>query len=146
MGAGAFLEPLAVVVLLFGGAWINREPNVARSHPRRNSAPYSLRREDEEDGDGLLNDPSDPILKSTVPTRVHSPSLIAKDEEGWRKRSVGFWRWSAQLETPNTTVFRNRMLSRLLHKFPFLVECWYWALVYWVCFSSSPVYDACFWC
>jgi hypothetical protein len=27
-------------------------------------------------------------------------------------------------------------LSRLLQKFPFLVEAWYWALIYWVCISD----------
>ena len=26
----------------------------------------------------------------------------------------------------------GRLLSRLLRRFPFLVEAWYWALIYWV--------------
>lgn len=35
------------------------------------------------------------------------------------------------MTSPNTVVFEDRFLSRLLRKLPFLVENWYWALVYW---------------
>jgi hypothetical protein len=34
--------------------------------------------------------------------------------------------------SPNTKRFQDYFLSRLLKKFPFLVEAWYWALIYWV--------------
>jgi hypothetical protein len=34
--------------------------------------------------------------------------------------------------SPNTRRFQDYFLSRLLQKFPFLVEAWYWALIYWV--------------
>ena len=134
MGAGAFLEPLAVVVLLFGGAWVNREPNLVRSHLRKNSAPCSPRRTDEEDGFPITSPKLGTSSKSpkATPNRAHSPSLIVANEERWRKRRIGFLGWHAEVGTPNTAAFRNRMLSRLIHKFPFLVECWYWALIYWV--------------
>ncbi|KAL1958018.1 hypothetical protein VTO42DRAFT_5230 [Malbranchea cinnamomea] len=128
MGAGAFLEPLVVVVLLAGGAWINRETDVVRSYSRRNGAPY----DDRDEEDGVFEDSRDADIQvPAVPSRAHSPSLINTPEERWRKRNIGCWRWRTQVETPNTAIFRNRPVSRLLHKFPFLVECWYWALVYW---------------
>lgn len=135
MGVGAFLEPLAVVVLLFGGAWVNREPNVLRPYTLRSSSPCSSRGTGEEDGLPAASSEPDILSKSpksTSTSRALSPSLTVAHEERWRKRKIGFWRWHAEVETPNTAVFRNRMLSRLVHRFPFLVECWYWALIYWV--------------
>jgi hypothetical protein len=40
--------------------------------------------------------------------------------------------WRREVASPNTAVFSDRLLSRLLRRLPFLVECWYWALIYWV--------------
>jgi len=37
-----------------------------------------------------------------------------------------------EVVSPNTRRFQGYFLSRLLKKFPFLVEAWYWALIYWV--------------
>jgi hypothetical protein len=37
-----------------------------------------------------------------------------------------------EVVSPNTRQFQDYFLSRLLKKFPFLVEAWYWALIYWV--------------
>lgn len=37
-----------------------------------------------------------------------------------------------EVVSPNTRRFQDYFLSRLLKKFPFLVEAWYWALIYWV--------------
>ena len=39
--------------------------------------------------------------------------------------------------SPNTKRFQDYFLSRLLKKFPFLVEAWYWALIYWVSIRSE---------
>lgn len=121
-GIGAVAEPLVVIVLLFGGTWINRDfdPGRKRRRPgdaRRVSDDLSLRGLEEE---GLIE------------SRSSSPSLLPEQEAKWRKRTLGVWGWKKEVITPNTRKFKGYFLSRLLEKFPFLVECWYWALIYWV--------------
>jgi hypothetical protein len=44
-----------------------------------------------------------------------------------------------EIVSPNTRQFQDYFLSRLLKKFPFLVEAWYWALIYWVRFPQIQV-------
>ncbi|KZZ95103.1 hypothetical protein AAP_01591 [Ascosphaera apis ARSEF 7405] len=63
--------------------------------------------------------------------RALSSSLLPHQEPTWRTREVSVFGWKKKMVTPNTARFRNHLLSRLLAKFPFLVEAWYWALVYW---------------
>ncbi|KAK0664083.1 hypothetical protein DIS24_g689 [Lasiodiplodia hormozganensis] len=132
MGAGAFIEPLVVVSLLFGGTWLNRNSDYrlfasSRSHRHashvRSSSPDSLESgmQSPTDADGLLS------------PRASSPSLLSADTEPkWRKRELRLLGFRTRVTSPNTRVFRDRFLSRLLQKFPFLVEAWYWALIYWV--------------
>lgn len=120
MGLGAVLEPLAVVVLLFGGTWINRETE----HSHRSLAlpsSSSSNGSDEESGFDRKGE-----------SRPLSPSLLHQHEPRWRTRSVGVGPRSVEVRAPNTAVFRSRFWSRVLYRLPFVVECWYWALVYWV--------------
>ncbi|KAJ5510906.1 hypothetical protein N7453_003009 [Penicillium expansum] len=126
MGAGAVIEPLVVIVLLFGGTWINRSvgSSSTRRYSRRNS---NLRRADS--SDSLESGYSSQSTKDgLLGSRSHSPQA---PENGWHKRQVGLLGLNFEVSSPNTIVFQDRLLSRLLRKFPFLVECWYWALVYW---------------
>ncbi|OQE34579.1 hypothetical protein PENCOP_c017G05358 [Penicillium coprophilum] len=123
MGAGAVLEPLVVIVLLFGGTWINRSVGSSTKYnTRRNS---NLRRASSDSLESGYSSQStkDGLLRS----RSHSPQA----EDRWHKRQVGLLGVTFEVSSPNTIVFQDRLLSRLLRKFPFLVECWYWALVYW---------------
>ena len=126
MGVGAILEPLVVVVLLFGGTWINRSKHAIPRRCRWQGSPYQSR--------SCLPDASDSDEDGTLSPRSWSPSLLHAPENRWRKREVRIFSSRFQVTTPNTAVFHNRLLSRVLRKFPFLVECWYWALVYWVWF------------
>lgn len=124
MGVGAVLEPLAVIILLFGGTWVNRVVNPSRLSSRRN---LSLPRVDS--SDSLESGYSSPSTKDgLLGSRSHSPL----PEDGWHKRQVGLLWFKFEVTSPNTIKFQDRLLSRVLRKFPFLVECWYWALVYWV--------------
>ena len=68
----------------------------------------------------------------TPSKRTLSPSLLPSQESRWRTRELRVFGCTRTVRTPNTAVFRNRFLSRLLRRFPFLVEAWYWALIYWV--------------
>ncbi|KAJ4516490.1 hypothetical protein HRR83_001824 [Exophiala dermatitidis] len=127
MGAGVFLEPLAVVVLLFGGAWINRATDYSWSGRYGWDEPLPVARPFEKAEDISVEE-----AQSTHARRSLSPSLLVAVDEKWREREVRFLGYCKVVRTPNTAVFRGRLLSRVLHKFPFLVEAWYWALIYWV--------------
>jgi hypothetical protein len=121
-GIGAVAEPLVVIILLFGGTWINRDFDPGRKRrragdERRISNDMNLRELEEE---GLID------------SRSSSPSLLPEQEAKWRRRTLGVWGWKKEVTTPNTRRFKGYFLSRLLERFPFLVECWYWGLIYWV--------------
>ncbi|KEZ45332.1 Integral membrane protein [Scedosporium apiospermum] len=133
MGIGAFAEPLVVITLLFGGAWFNRtlgRDNVVSNlvsysplgHARKRSDDYGRRNSDSE-----LSD-----RDASVDWASNSGTLSPLEQSRWRNRKIRLFRYQRTVSTPNTTVFKDRLLSRLLQKFPFLVEAWYWALIYWV--------------
>ncbi|OQV01516.1 hypothetical protein CLAIMM_06861 isoform 1 [Cladophialophora immunda] len=139
MGAGAYLEPLAVIVLLFGGAWINRAPDSFSSS--RSPLTFSFEEDDTDVPDLPLARAVDGGADADVENlhisrskRSLSPSLLPSQEDKWRERElkIPVLGYRRVIQTPNTAVFRHRLLSRILHKFPFLVEAWYWALIYWV--------------
>lgn len=132
MGVGAFAEPLIVVSLLVGGTWVNRARNdidryrIWGEHKRDDlgsSRGSTSRSNSIADEDGLTN----PHNSSNSPTYLSQPEPAA-----WHTRTISFMSWRKEVHSPNTAIFADRMLSRLLRRFPFLVECWYWALIYWV--------------
>ena len=129
MGAGAYLEPLAVITLLFGGAWINRARDNALTQRPVWWTAQSTALKDE----GGFDAKHDFLAPSNLSL---SPSLLPSQESAWRDREVRILSYCRTISTPNTAVLRGRLLSRLLHKFPFLVEAWYWALIYWVSLIS----------
>ncbi|KAL2824466.1 hypothetical protein BDW59DRAFT_147388 [Aspergillus cavernicola] len=128
MGVGAFLEPLVVIVLLFGGTWINRTAGSFPKRARRKSSNYYRANSPDSIESGL----STPTAKDgLLGSRPSSPFSSQCGHETWRKRRVGVLSRMWEVTSPNTAVFQDRILSRLLRKLPFLAECWYWALVYW---------------
>ncbi|KAF2011240.1 hypothetical protein BU24DRAFT_277304 [Aaosphaeria arxii CBS 175.79] len=128
MGVGAFMEPLVVVTLLFGGTWVNRNTEY-RIFDRRRSANSSPR---STSPDSIGSGASSPRSTTTLLDRASSPSLLTSQEPKWRKRELRFFGLRKEVVSPNTRRFEGYFLSRLLKKFPFLVEAWYWALIYWV--------------
>ena len=124
-GIGAIAEPVVVIALLLSGTWINRDFEPGRiKWSRGNRKVPKEPRKVERSGD--LNDYED------VESRATSPSMLITREPEWRKRSLKIWGIRKEVTTPNTRRFKGYFLSRLLQRFPFLVECWYWALIYWV--------------
>ena len=138
MGVGHYLEPLVVVILLFGGAWINRttytlfDQRKGRRSGRKSVATYKDSSFESQRSDTLSAGSKEALLDSDS-SRSSSPGSLTPPDEPWRERKIAIFGWKATVISPNTAVFRDRLLSRLLRKFPFLAECWYWALVYWVC-------------
>ncbi|CZR55643.1 related to integral membrane protein [Phialocephala subalpina] len=120
-GIGAVAEPLVVIALLIGGTWINRD-----FEPGRRRRPHDVRRIS---GDGMARYRD---VEEDAEPRSTSPSLLVTQEPKWRTRTLGAWGVRKEVTTPNTRQFKGYFLSRLLERFPFLVECWYWALIYWV--------------
>jgi hypothetical protein len=122
MGAGAFIEPLVVVTLLFGGTWVNRNTEYRLFNRKRI---YTL--------SPRSSSPSSSI-ESGRSSLSSSASLLTQvdDEPKWRVRDITIMGMKKEIVSPNTRRFQDYFLSRLLKKFPFLVEAWYWALIYWV--------------
>ena len=147
MAIGAILEPTVVISLLSIGTWINRQRKYSKyiyhgcyvkdEWPvidSRDMSPASL-----EPGSIDVD-----LEDCSIPGQSLSLSLLHSQEEGWRTRDLRIFSWKSKINSPNTAVFRNRSLSRLLLRFPFLVEVWYWALIYWVwgcrqCFSCQHI-------
>ncbi|RYP50049.1 hypothetical protein DL768_004335 [Monosporascus sp. mg162] len=128
MSAGAFIEPLVVITLLFGGVYVNRNSNyklLGKRSEERNEKTVDDVWEYSSDSSGS------PVLRAaSVEEGLLSSPL--QEESRWRTREIGILSAKFQVVSPNTRVFRDYFLSRLLIKFPFLVEVWYWALIYWV--------------
>ncbi|KAK4236410.1 PAP2 superfamily-domain-containing protein [Achaetomium macrosporum] len=144
MAIGAILEPLVVVSLLAFGTIINRNkgssswPFSARRPEPWQHIKYSSDSEDDdiEAGRGRKDEIT---LLPPPSSRSSSGSDTTLAEDGfnkrtspWRPRKLRFMGWEREVMTPNTEVIKGRFLSRVLQRFPFLVEVWYWALIYWV--------------
>lgn len=138
MGVGVVIEPLVIVTLLFGGAWVNRNTKYRVFDRRKNSSSRST----SPDGSVESNRSSPRSSASLLDGyRASSPSLLAEQVPHWRKRELRVFGFRKEVVSPNTRRFEGYFLSRLLQKFPFLVEVWYWALIYWVCLH--PTTDSC---
>lgn len=134
MGFGAFAEPLVVVTLLFGGAWFNRTTaadsvasKLANYTPLENS-----RKRSDDDSSPRRSGSESSDRPLSVDWGSSSETLSPLEQSRWRSRKVKAFGYGRLVSTPNTAVFKDRLLSRLLQKLPFLVEAWYWALIYWV--------------
>ncbi|KAL8782847.1 MAG: hypothetical protein Q9195_009554 [Heterodermia aff. obscurata] len=132
MAVNAFLEPFVVISLLTGGTIINRNKraSISASFPRSRASPgdpfdHRLER-------GFSRTDSSDALYKSADSGLILPSLLPDIESKWRRREVGFLSWRKGVTCPNTHLYRGTLLSRILRRFPFLVEAWYWALIYWV--------------
>ena len=143
MSLGAILEPLVVVSLLAGGTLVNR--NISYSPSTRDSTRRAHRRSSLSTKGTLLLESLEDVEAGVPPhwegaprpSSPNSPASTLVDfdddlEPAYRSRTLKFLRWKRTVKTPSTEAFRDRLLSRLLRRFPFLVETWYWALIYWV--------------
>jgi hypothetical protein len=147
MTLGAVLEPLVIVSLLAGGTLVNRDG----SRPSPPSSTANSRRPDPwQDIEYALGDQApreerhfDDEKWSRSRSSTASTSTIWHDVEDGkagvdsgssdrRQRTLRFWKWECEVTSPNTEVHKDRFLSRALRQYPFLVEVWYWALIYWV--------------
>ncbi|KAK4140054.1 PAP2 superfamily-domain-containing protein [Dichotomopilus funicola] len=148
MALGAMLEPLIVVSLLVFGTIVNRNKVSGANFglPRSSTRPepwqhlkYAADHETNDDVEtGCAREDELTLLPPTLSRFSSSSSdtlmddVSAKTAPRWRKRRLRCLGWEKEVTTPNTEIFKDRFLSRVLQRFPFLVEVWYWALIYWV--------------
>lgn len=125
MGLGAVLEPLVVVTLLFGGSFFNRNKDYSIAKGKSTYAGNKNHKRSDDLGRKLSSD-------SLMSGYSSSPTLAAHEVPTLRRRKFQLFGYKRIVTTPNTMVFKDRLLSRLLQKFPFLVEAWYWLQIYWV--------------
>ncbi|KAF6793746.1 integral membrane protein [Colletotrichum sojae] len=137
MGIGAVAEPLVVITLLFGGTWFNRNTGSANAYDNlgwKGSADFDdgehKRSDDRRSSGNSTPDSEDSLL--SLGAWSSSSTLAPHEEPPRRMRRIKFFGYQRLVSSPNTRVFKDRLLSRVLRKFPFLVEAWYWALIYWV--------------
>lgn len=134
MGAGLFIEPAVVVILLIGGTWINRnyypddhivvaEKADAEHQTYSSGASIEARLLSHSQSDSEASSPIEPTSPTT--------------DGAWRTRKLALYRWSRNVHTPSTHLFRDRLISRILRKFPFIIEVIYWGLIYWVSFLAT---------
>ncbi|KAK4189072.1 PAP2 superfamily-domain-containing protein [Podospora australis] len=144
MAIGAILEPLIVVSFLTFGTIVNRNKSATFSRARYSAArpvpwqhlKYDKDPEYDDVEPGRRSEEVDRTLLGSPLSRSSSETL-ADDDTGkapspYRQRKLRFLSWEKDVTTPNTEVHRDRLLSRVLQRLPFLVEVWYWALIYWV--------------
>lgn len=131
MGIGAVAEPLVVVTLLVCGAWVNR--NVAYAFTIGRGRRRASR--DIEDVEDPPFSPAsfvsgDSLLSTSQPG---SPTLpVLKTPCKWRERELKFGSFKTTIHSPDSRQFKDRWWSRVMRKFPFLQEVFYWILIYWV--------------
>ncbi|KAI9669854.1 MAG: hypothetical protein M1817_004595 [Caeruleum heppii] len=119
------LEPLVVASLLGLGTLANR---------RRTGAHLSLPRVQVDEYGVEEADPTseaDGAIRLASPSRTSSPDITG-DKPRWRMRRIGILRWTTYVVTPDTRRYRGSIMSRLIGRYPFLIEAWYWFLIYWV--------------
>jgi hypothetical protein len=130
-GLGAVLEPALVIGLLFGGTWINRNKNykfVWRERSRTHAPEVVIDEENVPESprswttdDALLQEKLNSDLLSPIGTHAK-----------WRMRELKLFGFRRSVLTPNSRVFEDTRLSRVVRKMPFMQEVWYWGLIYWV--------------
>ncbi|KAL5113847.1 hypothetical protein ACEQ8H_008267 [Pleosporales sp. CAS-2024a] len=111
-------EPLMVATILFGAMFLTRKRNFRVLHGPSPPRPGYLD-SDTSSTEHLLSYPADTDTDTDlehVSTAKNPPKI----------RTVG----CCKVATPNTSRFRNHMHSRILQRFPFLIEMFYWIINY----------------
>jgi len=157
MAVGAVVEPLIIVSLLAGGTLVNGDKSRATSPSTSSHRPdpwqdieYALKDNHAPHEEYGLDDQRAKELNRSRSSSASTSTIWHDVDDGKagsgsgpslrRKRTLRFWKWQCEITSPNTEVHKDRFLSRVLKRYPFLVEVWYWALIYWVRNCSCPSY------
>ncbi|KAK7937796.1 uncharacterized protein PG986_014664 [Apiospora aurea] len=114
-----WVEPVVIVGILFGAMFITRRKSYSILDSS-NSPTYKPIKPDRDDFDyGRDSFDSDGYPPP-------SPSPSSSQFAPKRRRILGIW----TVHTPNSFRFARHVHSRILQKFPFLIEMFYWILTY----------------
>ncbi|RPB26460.1 hypothetical protein L211DRAFT_772087, partial [Terfezia boudieri ATCC MYA-4762] len=124
----AWGEPVMVVTILFLSCYLTHRrsaslfssPQKELYQPLRSNSPNFI--------DSPYSEEPTPAT-SRIPTPLPLPTTASNASHYLSTRRMLFWGlWT--VNTPNTTRFRGTWLSRVLNKFPFLIEMLYWIITY----------------
>ena len=119
-------EPGLGTCIIIAGVWLNRNTTVRelKSTFLRDTS------SNKEVPDIVLHETSesDRSAAANISKRRFSNAPAAPTR--WRKRELRFFGLSKTIHTPNTAVWENTIPSRILYRFPFLMELIYWSLIY----------------
>ena len=113
MGFLGLGEPSLGTFIICLGAWINRDFKTPAIHSK------DATQRDDVGAEMAFND-----------IKVEEPSIFFPGQDKWRSRELSMLGYRGFIHAPNTTMFQNRILSRVLLRFPFILEIIYWALIY----------------
>jgi hypothetical protein len=120
MGFLGLGEPsIGTFVILFG-AWLNRDKTF--NPPLRTWLRWQTT------DDFLLDEFDLEEASRALPSRIRSPS--PSRNSSWRHRDLNLLNFTITVTTPNTYPFSNTLPSRVLRKFPYIIEIIYWVLIY----------------
>lgn len=167
MVLGPFVEVAVILGLLSGGTILNRDTTArfaasgnsgsnSRWNSPRASSPTPRLRRSSDDPEAVRTSDDDAMAglgswtwqspnggRPSDSASSTASTIFDTDEKPldptMHQRTMRFWKWRRTVTSPNTEVFKDRLLSRLLRKFPFLVEAWYWALIYWVRMATCSI-------
>ena len=126
------LEPALIVCLLLGGTVANRRRRCGQSRLSLGSPRYETVISDLEDA--LSSEDEDCVsANDAAPPSSDFSTISLRDRQSWRTRNIGIFGWKRSIATPDTRQYRGYLMSRMLYRYPFLIEAWYWFLIYWVC-------------
>ncbi|KAH5741143.1 hypothetical protein HBI18_042790 [Parastagonospora nodorum] len=109
-------EPLMVATILFGAMFLTRKRNF-RVLDRSSSPRPGYLDSDSTSTEHLLSYPTDSDSDLEDFSTAKNPPKV---------RNLG----CCKVATPNTSRFRNNIHSRILQRFPFLIEMFYWIINY----------------
>ena len=126
MGYLGLGEPGLGTCIIFAGVWINRNTTVRElcSSLRQHS------RFPQRAPDVVLIDKAEPDRFASANISKRRYSNTTPPPTRWRSRELRLFGYTQPVQTPDTAVWQNTLLSRVLHAFPFFMEVVYWALIY----------------
>ena len=107
-----------VILILFGAVYITRRRDYQIFQPRRST----LKNDTDLDLDLAL--PSDELLPHEVDKNTDRRDEVTLHSPKERLCC------GVRIQTPNTSRFASNVHSRVLRKFPFLIEMFYWIITY----------------
>ena len=128
MGNYGLGEPGLGTVIILSGIFINRDTTYTptTSWFRWRPKPEGVFIDDVDNNEKGLQ----PLPHRSRSRHSRSPSPSPFKTSTWRQRELQFPGFSITVQTPNTAVFRDTLPSRILRKFPFIMEVVYWGMIY----------------